>query len=37
MMAFAELWASLYGTESWEANPWCWAISFKRVSEEVQS
>lgn len=28
---FAELWSSIYGEESWNANPWVWVISFKRV------
>lgn len=28
---FAQLWESIYGEESWKANPWVWVISFKRV------
>ncbi|EPA1377644.1 morphogenetic protein [Raoultella ornithinolytica] len=28
---FARLWASIYGEESWQANPWVWVIEFKRV------
>ncbi|MDM4221801.1 hypothetical protein QTP17_23925 [Klebsiella pasteurii] len=28
---FARLWSSIYGAESWNANPWVWVISFKRV------
>lgn len=28
---FAELWSSIYGDESWKANPRVWVISFKRV------
>ncbi|EJD6999675.1 TPA: hypothetical protein MAK17_001904 [Klebsiella pneumoniae] len=28
---FAELWSSIYGDESWQANPWVWVIKFKRV------
>ncbi|WP_159872286.1 MULTISPECIES: hypothetical protein [unclassified Raoultella] len=28
---FARLWASIYGSDSWNANPWVWVISFKRI------
>lgn len=28
---FARLWASIYGADSWRANPWVWVIEFKRV------
>ncbi|MGJ3290048.1 hypothetical protein [Klebsiella michiganensis] len=28
---FAELWSSIYGEESWNANGWVWVIEFKRV------
>ncbi|EDJ6155152.1 hypothetical protein GFF04_22330 [Salmonella enterica] len=28
---FRNLWMDIYGTDSWEANPWVWVIEFKRV------
>ncbi|MGE4778041.1 morphogenetic protein [Yersinia enterocolitica] len=28
---FAELWTSIYGEESWQANPWVWVIEFERM------
>ncbi len=31
-VAFSELWQSIYGEESWGANPWVWVIEFKQVS-----
>jgi len=32
--AFGKVWSSIYGAESWAANPYVWAISFKRVGAE---
>lgn len=29
--SFITLWKSIYGEESWQANPWVWVIEFKRV------
>ncbi|MEA5670522.1 hypothetical protein VA602_04140 [Pseudomonas sp. MH2] len=31
--AFAGLWRSINGPESWDANPWVWAVEFKRVAQ----
>lgn len=32
-LAFRELWDSIYGEESWKANPWVWVIKFKRIED----
>ncbi|MDQ1214549.1 morphogenetic protein [Pantoea anthophila] len=29
--AWEELWKSIYGDDSWQANPWVWVIEFKSV------
>ncbi|XES82666.1 morphogenetic protein [Franconibacter pulveris] len=29
--SFVTLWKSIYGEESWQANPWVWVIEFKSI------
>lgn len=33
--SFRSLWDSIYGEESWKANPWVWVIEFKRIEERA--
>lgn len=30
--SFASLWESINGKDSWKANPWVWAYSFKQIT-----
>ena len=30
-LAFAALWNSIHGPNSWDINPWVWAITFKEI------
>jgi len=32
-LGFRSLWRSIYGADSWQANPWVWIIEFKRVED----
>lgn len=31
--SFKSLWQSINGIESWEANPWVWVVSFKKIKK----
>lgn len=35
--AFAALWSQINGVDSWAANPWVWAVSFKPVPSPAEA
>jgi len=34
---FADLWRQINGAESWDANPWVWVVSFKRLEAQERA
>lgn len=36
-VGFLKLWQSIYGEESWRANPWVWVIEFKRAEAQEKA
>lgn len=32
---FADLWDSIHGPDSWDANPWVWALTFQVIRKNV--
>ena len=33
-LGYRDLWGQINGPGSWDANPWVWCVSFKRISSE---
>lgn len=33
---FAELWETIHGTWAWEANPWAWVLTFRKIEERSE-
>lgn len=34
-MTYSRLWESINGPESWDANPWCWTLTFDVIQANV--
>jgi hypothetical protein len=35
--AYASVWKSINGPDSWDSNPWVWVISFRRIEEDAKA